>query len=108
MATPKIIPKHLDLQRERGLRVDWDDDTTVFYPVMFLRRMSPSADSKATREDLEQNPLAILPVSNNDPLTIMDVELVGNYAVRFTFSDGHTAGIYSWDYLRGLEVPTDG
>ncbi len=95
-------PIHLDLQRETGLRVDWDDCSSVFYPVSFLRRMSPSADSKASREDLVQNPLAILQSTNNAPLSIDDIELVGNYAVRFTFSDGHSAGIYSWEYLHNL------
>tara|TARA_B100001964_G_scaffold211666_1_gene247115 strand:- start:46 stop:366 length:321 start_codon:yes stop_codon:yes gene_type:complete len=96
------IPRHLDLKRETGLRIDWDDDSTIFYPVTFLRRMSPSADSKATREDLDNNPLAILPSTSNEPLTIEDIELVGNYAVRFVFSDGHSAGIYSWEYLQTL------
>jgi DUF971 family protein len=107
MTAHQNAPKHLDLQRKSGLRIDWNDDVRVFYPVEFLRRMSPSADSKATREELEQNPLAILPCSNDAPITIEDVELVGNYAIRLTFSDGHSAGIYSWDYLRQLEVPTD-
>jgi DUF971 family protein len=97
------IPKHLDLQRETGLRIDWADNSTVFYPVTFLRRMSPSADSKATREDLKSNPLAILPSTSNEPLIIEDIELVGNYAVRFVFSDGHAAGIYSWEYLQNLQ-----
>ena len=62
----------------------------------------PSADSKQTREDLQQNPLAILPSSKGGPITIEDAQIVGNYAIRFTFSDGHTAGIYSWEYLRSL------
>jgi DUF971 family protein len=25
---------------------------------------------------------------------------VGNYAIRFHWQDGHSGGIYSWDYLR--------
>ena len=100
-------PKHLDLERERGLRVDWNDSTTVFYPVAFLRRMSPSADSIAAKEEQENNPLAILPSTGSGPLTIKEIELVGNYAVRFVFSDGHTAGIYSWEYLQSLQPTQD-
>lgn len=64
--------------------------------------MSPSADSIATRDDLRQNPLAILSSSSKGPLTALSAELVGNYAIRISFSDGHTAGIYSWNYLRSL------
>jgi DUF971 family protein len=100
-------PLHLDLQREVGLRIDWDATTTKFYPVAFLRKMSPSADTKATQDELAKNPLAILPSTGFGPLVIKEIELVGNYAVRFVFSDGHTAGIYSWDYLKNLEPPTD-
>ncbi|MDG1137278.1 MAG: DUF971 domain-containing protein [Phycisphaerales bacterium] len=101
-------PLHLDLQREVGLRVDWNKEISSFYSVAFLRKMSPSADTKATQEELAQNPLAILPSTGNGPLTIEEIELVGNYAVRFVFSDGHTAGIYSWEYLQSLEPPIDG
>ena len=99
-------PLHLDLQRDVGLRIDWDKENTSFYPVEFLRKMSPSADSKATRDELAQNPLAILPASSTGPLRVEEIELVGNYAVRFVFSDGHSAGIYSWEYLQSLEPPS--
>jgi DUF971 family protein len=33
---------------------------------------------------------------------IADVEQVGNYAIKPTFSDGHDTGIFSWDYLYEL------
>ena len=64
--------------------------------------MSPSADSKAMREELDANPLAILPNSSNGELVIEHVELVGNYAIKIAFSDGHATGIYTWEYLRSL------
>ncbi len=98
-----LAPKHLDIRKSEGLHVEWSDGTTSFYPCDLLRRMSPSADSKAIREDLEQNPLAILPSSSNSKVVINDGELVGNYAIRFNFSDGHSAGIYTWEYLRSLK-----
>ena len=96
-------PTHIDLQKEKGLRLDWADGESVFFPIDYLRKMSPSADSKALRDELENNPLAILQGSNSEPLTALGAELVGNYAIRISFSDGHTAGIYSWEYLRSLE-----
>jgi DUF971 family protein len=33
---------------------------------------------------------------------IMEVNPVGNYAVRLVFDDMHSTGIYSWDYLHQL------
>jgi DUF971 family protein len=102
-------PVHLDLDRERGLTVEWADGTKSFFPVTLLRRMSPSADARHLREELARNPLTVLPsVSSrggpdaHGPLTALGAELVGNYAVRIRFSDGHDTGLYSWAYLREL------
>ena len=35
-------------------------------------------------------------------VTIMEVQPIGNYAVRLVFDDMHSTGIYSWDYFRDL------
>ena len=40
-------PVHLDLDRERGLEITWDDGRTSFFPLAHLRRASPSADASA-------------------------------------------------------------
>ena len=40
--------------------------------------------------------------SASGPSTSAELEPVGMYAVRPTFSDGHNTGIYSWDYLHKL------
>lgn len=73
-----------------------------------LRRLSPSAEARKLREDLASNPLTVLPSGprgggSGGSLTIQDAELVGNYAVRLRFSDGHDTGIYSWQYLREID-----
>jgi DUF971 family protein len=33
-------------------------------------------------------------------LNLEAIEAVGSYALQFTWSDGHSTGIYSWDWLR--------
>ncbi len=33
---------------------------------------------------------------------ILEVNPIGNYAVRLVFDDIHSTGIYSWDYLAEL------
>lgn len=97
-------PRKLDLQKERGLAVEWDDGTTSFFPIAYLRKMSPSAEQRELRKELEANPLAVLPASfgRGGALVAESAELVGNYAIRIRFSDGHHTGIYSWGYLRRL------
>ena len=36
---------------------------------------------------------------------MIEVQPIGNYAVRLVFDDMHSTGIYSWDYL--LELGRD-
>ncbi len=44
-----------------------------------------------------------LDVSKIPPdIRITAMQLVGNYALKITWSDGHDTGIYSWDYLREI------
>lgn len=99
-------PKSLDLQKDLGLTVTWADGSTTFYPIAWLRKMSPSAEMRELREEQQRNPLTVLPDSvthHTGPLVAVDAELVGHYAIRIRFSDGHETGIFSWDYLREIE-----
>jgi len=104
-ASGAVRPVHLDLDREQGLRVEWSDGRSSFYPVAHLRRMSPSAEARVLREEMARNPLTVLPNrgSQGGPLRALDAELVGNYALRIRFSDGHSTGLYSWEYLRSID-----
>ncbi|MEO0482084.1 MAG: DUF971 domain-containing protein [Planctomycetota bacterium] len=102
-------PTHIDLKRDEGLLIEWADGTTSYYTVHYLRKMSPSADMRQLREDMDKNPLAVLPSGfgttggAGTPLTVTDAGPVGNYALRIEFSDGHRTGIYSWRYLREID-----
>ena len=64
----------------------------------YLRVMSPSAEvqghSAAERKT----------VGGKQNVAIIQVEPVGNYAVRLVFDDMHSTGIFSWRYLHELGV----
>jgi len=98
-------PAHLDLKKDRGLTIQWMDGSVSYYSIEYLRRMSPSADMRQLRDEIEKNPLTVLPASSGsgEALTALDAELVGNYAIRIRFSDGHDTGIFSWEYLRSID-----
>lgn len=99
-------PAKLDLKKDKGLTVQWADGTTSYYSILYLRRMSPSADMKQLREEMAKNPLTVLPSAaggGGGTLVATGAELVGNYAIKITFSDGHDTGIYSWVYLRSID-----
>jgi DUF971 family protein len=103
MTSTTLPPRRLHLDRSRGLEIEWADGVTSFFPIGYLRRMSPSADARHLREELARNPLTVLPSGGGDPLEATSAELVGQYAVRIGFSDGHSTGIYSWAYLREID-----
>lgn len=96
-------PARLDLKRDRGLTILWSDGRTSYYSIAYLRRMSPSAEARELREELSMNRLAVLPASEGGALTALGAELVGNYALRIEFSDGHRTGLYTWAYLRSID-----
>lgn len=99
-----VIPVKLDLARDKGLAIEWSDGATSYFSIAYLRRMSPSADMIELRAQMQRNPLTVLPASaTSGPLTALAAELVGNYALRIRFSDGHDTGIYSWQYLRSID-----
>lgn len=97
-------PTRLDLKKDRGLTIEWADGSTSYYTIAYLRRMSPSADMRQLRDQMAQNPLTVLPSTGaSGAIRALSAELVGNYALKITFSDGHSTGIYSWQYLRDID-----
>ena len=100
-------PRHLHLDRRVGLDVEWSDGHRVHYPIAWLRKMSPSADSRELRRQIEENPLTVLPAGSSEPIAAESIEPVGNYAIRIRFNDGHASGIFSWKYLREIDPSED-
>ena len=99
-------PTSLDLQKDRGLTVTWSDGSQSFYPIAYLRKMSPSAEERILRDQQKSNPLTVLPdkvARHEGPIAATDAELVGHYAIRIRFSDGHHTGLFSWEYLREID-----
>jgi len=102
LSTTTPIPTEIKLhQQSRVLEVAFNDGRTFRLPYEFLRVYSPSAEVRGHGPGQE-----ILQVGKRD-IAIKDVEAVGHYAIRPTFSDGHDTGIYSWDYLYDLGVRLD-
>jgi len=81
--------------------IAWDDGTESYFPAERLRAASPSASNIGERDVLGNQ------YGGNGPkqfpgVTVLGWERVGNYALRFDFSDGHRTGLYSFDFLRVL------
>ena len=94
---PTPHPTEIKLhQSTRALEIAFNDGQVFRLPYEFLRVYSPSAEVRGHGPGQE-----VLQVGKRD-VAIKEVEAVGHYAIRPTFSDGHDTGIYSWDYLYDL------
>jgi DUF971 family protein len=87
-------PTELRLLKDRKtLAVKFDDGESVELPAEYLRVRSPSAEVQG------HSPAERRVVAGKRDVQIMEVQPVGNYAVRLVFDDLHSTGIFSWDYL---------
>lgn len=98
MAAPeKPTPTEIKLhQKSRVLEITFSDGSRFELPYEYLRVYSPSAEVRGHGPGQE-----VLQTGKKD-VDILDLEPVGSYAVQPQFSDGHSTGIYSWDYLYEL------
>ncbi len=93
----KHWPAEIRLKKdEKRLEIDFDDGAAFSYPAELLRVESPSAEVQGHGGDQKQI------VAGRRHVGIMEIEAVGNYAIRIKFDDLHDTGIYSWNYLYGL------
>jgi len=80
----------------------WEDGSESFFPIDFLRAQSPSAENMG-EADIFGTVYGGTPGKSFSGTGITNWEWIGNYAVRFEFTDGHRTGIYSFAYLKELE-----
>ncbi len=102
IGNPGPWPVLLRLKRaEKRLDIEYDDGKTFSFPAEYLRVESPSAEVQG------HGPGEKIIVAERAHVGVLEVEPVGNYAVRVKFDDLHDTGIYSWDYLYQLGVEYD-
>jgi len=77
----------------RVLEVGFSDGSVFRLPFELMRVFSPSAEVQGHGPGQE-----VLQTGKRN-VEVVNLEPVGNYAVKPVFSDGHDSGIYSWDYL---------
>ena len=83
-------------QKSRLMELVFSDGSRFELSYELLRVYSPSAEVRGHGPGQE-----VLQVGKRD-VDISSLEPSGSYAVQPTFSDGHSTGIYSWDYLYWL------
>jgi DUF971 family protein len=97
MSAQTAWPLEIRVDRAQGrIEVEFDDGARFSFPAELLRVESPSAEVQG------HAPSQKVTVPGKRRVGIVELEPVGNYAVRIVFDDGHSTGIYSWPYLYRL------
>lgn len=106
LAAVIAMPSPLDVQiigSEVAIR--WDDGQESYITFATLRAASPSAEVKGER-DIFGTVYGGEAPRDYRGVEVTGWERVGNYAIRFDFSDGHRTGLYAYELLRKLgEAP---
>jgi len=82
----------------RELEIGWADGHKSLYPVPYLRRACRCA---ACIDERTGEPL-LDPRTVSEDVKPIRIEPVGRYAIHIAWSDGHTSGIYAFEYLRSI------
>ncbi|MBU2800883.1 DUF971 domain-containing protein [Acidithiobacillus caldus] len=97
MSDARTQPTELrPLTISRVLEIDWADGSTSRVSFETLRVECPCAECKGHTPEQAQI------ITGKEEVNLTDIQAVGNYAVQLFFSDGHSTGIYTWEYLRLL------
>lgn len=99
MSEPKSI-EPVEMRAPRGattLEITWSDGARSVLRHALLRGFCPCAHCQG-----HQGPIHWADDATDADLAILEIEEVGNYAVRLVFADGHATGIYSFRFLRDL------
>ena len=96
--TPQDLTVH---SASKVLEVSFSDGAHFRIPFELMRVYSPSAEVQGHGPGQE-----VLQTGKRD-VGLASLEPIGNYAVQPTFSDGHSTGIFSWDYLYFLGSQQD-
>ena len=104
--TVSTDPEHIAISKSKGIKIDWKDGHHSEYGLTYLRDECPCATCtgahgtppRPARSRRSQHPFQMY----KPTLKMLNVEPVGNYAIRINWSDGHSTGIYSFDHFRQI------
>jgi DUF971 family protein len=88
----------------RELAVKWDDGSESFIPLETLRRACPCAGCKGEMDILGNVYKDRDRSLKEGSFELARIEMVGGYAVQPVWRDGHSSGLYPFDFLKMLKA----
>lgn len=110
----KPVPVEITPGDSHTMQIRWSDGETSVYSFTELRKACPCATCRQLREEhdkpiLDSRYQLRLQPENAPPADpiLAQVDWIGNYAVRLVWTDGHSTGIYHYEFLRELSSNPD-
>lgn len=103
LTTQEKTPTNIEIDlKQSEVRITWADGYRSVYSLDYLRQICPCATCNEQRSN--QDPLRLLTpdqmVTKGELRRDRPVEKVGNYALQFFWADGHSYGVYTYEFLR--------
>lgn len=104
-------PTDLRWNDDGSVGITWQDSHESRYDLAYLRARCPCATCKGThgppttlvvRTGRAGLPILSAKARPEPSIEVKSVLPIGGYAIRFTWGDGHDAGLYAYRYLRSL------
>lgn len=100
-------PKKVQVSKSNAtLTIEWEDGFESNYGLTGLRAACPCAECRGGHENMSTRgspEMLEIPLNVEVSSILERVDLVGNYAIQLSWKDGHSYGIYSWEFLRDLD-----
>jgi DUF971 family protein len=96
-----MIATQIKLSSQDELSIKWNDDHASIISLRTLRDSCPCAGCQGETvllKTYKPEPQQHLP----GRYKLTDIQPVGHYAIQISWGDGHTTGIYTWEFLRNL------
>ncbi len=96
-----MYPTKINIKNDK-LNITWDDESSDSISLKYLRDECPCAGCKG--ETILLKTIRPPKLLSTDPqmYKIENIEMIGNYAIKVIWKDGHKTGVYNWSYLKDL------
>jgi DUF971 family protein len=85
------------------IAIRWNDGHETYIDLEQLRRRCPCALCAGEKDLLGEVPRSDLPLTGTS-FQLVKCAVVGGYAIQPEWADRHNSGIYSFDYLRSIDL----
>ena len=83
------------------LALAFDDGEELYLPLDLLRRACPCAACQGEPDALGRVLRRVQQIGPRG-FELLKSEVIGGYAIQLFWADGHSTGLYTFDYLRRL------